>query len=122
MKLKTSGQEFVSVIKFGIVFGVIFFLFYFFPPTTGLKVQNNMALVVHVLPALSTRIAEHKGVSLRTGQTLLNPPNSSIRDHALEAGHDNNTNFFKIILKSELNSINISESILMKKSSQDLYS
>ena len=69
---------------------------------------------------LSTRIAEHEGISVRTGQTLLNPPNSSIRDHALQAGHDINTNYFKIIHKSERNSINISESILIKKHSPDL--
>ena len=57
---------------------------------------------------LSTRIAEHRGISVRTGQTL-NPPNSSIRDHTLQAGHDINTNCFKIIQKSDLNSIKLSE-------------
>ena len=62
----------------------------------------------------STRIAEHKEISVRTGQTLLNPSNSSIRDHALQADHDINTNYFKIIHKSERNSVNISESILIK--------
>ena len=69
---------------------------------------------------LSTRIADHKGISVRTGQTLLNPPNSSIRDHALQAGHDINTNCFKIIHKSELKSINVSENTLIKKFSLDL--
>ena len=71
---------------------------------------------------LSTRNAEHKGTSVRTGRTLLNPPNSSIRDHALQAGHVINTNCFKIIHKSELNSINILEIILIKKFSPDLNS
>ena len=44
---------------------------------------------------LSTRIAEHKGISVGTGQTLSNPPNSSIRDRTLQAGHHINTNFFQ---------------------------
>ena len=69
---------------------------------------------------LSTRIAENKGISVRRGQTLLNPPNSSIRDHALQAGHDINTSCFKIIHKSELNSINISERIFTEKFNPDL--
>ena len=51
---------------------------------------------------------------------LLNPPNSSIRDLALQAGHDINTSCFKIIHKLELNSINISEYIPIKKFSPDL--
>ena len=63
-------------------------------------------------------IAEHKRTSVRTGQTLLNPPNSSI--HALQEGHDININCFKIIHKPELNSINISDSIFIKKFSSDL--
>ena len=69
---------------------------------------------------LSIRIAEHKGISVRTGQTLINPPNSNLRDHALQASHVINTNCFKIIPKSELNSINILETIVIKKFSPDL--
>ena len=53
VKLKTSWQELASRIKFGFVFGIIFFRHYFFPTTTGLKTRNNMALV-RVHPALST--------------------------------------------------------------------
>ena len=69
---------------------------------------------------LSTRIADHKGIPVRTGQTLLNPPDSSIRDHALQAGHDININCFKIIHKSKRNSINISENIPIKEFSPEL--
>ena len=69
---------------------------------------------------LSARIAEHKGISVRTGQTLINEPISSIRDHALHADHDINTNCFKIKHKPELNCINVSESTLIKKISPDL--
>ena len=45
--------------------------------------------------------------------TLLKPPNSSIRDHTLQTGHDINTKCFKFIHKLELDSINISENILI---------
>ena len=44
----------MSRIMFVIVFDIIFFLYYFFPPTTGLKTQNNIALVVCVHPASET--------------------------------------------------------------------
>ena len=60
---------------------------------------------------LSTRLAEHEVISVRTGQTLLNPRNSSISDLALQAGHDIDPNWFKTIRKSKFNSISISESI-----------
>ena len=51
LKLKTSGQELVGRIKFGVVFGIIFFLYYFFQPTTGLKTRYNTALVFRLDPA-----------------------------------------------------------------------
>ena len=72
---------------------------------------------------LSSLIETHsrtKGISVRTGQTFLNPPNSSICDHALQSGHDINTFFFKIIRNLELNSVSISEGIHIKKFSLDL--
>ena len=46
---------------------------------------------------LKTRLAEHKGLSNRTGKPLLNPPHSSIRDHALSTGHDISSDNFKVI-------------------------
>ena len=35
MKLKTSGHQFVSIIKFGFVFGIIFFLYYYYLTKEG---------------------------------------------------------------------------------------
>ena len=52
MKLKPSGQEWVSTIMFGFVSGIIFFHYYFFPPTTVLKTRYNMAFVFRVHPTL----------------------------------------------------------------------
>ena len=69
---------------------------------------------------LSTRIAEHKGISIRTNKTLITPPNSSIRDHALQAGHDINYSCFSIIHRTDYNSLKISESILINKFNPDL--
>ena len=68
---------------------------------------------------LSTRLAQHKGIFIRTGQTLLNLPNSSERDHVIQEGHDMNNNCLSIIHKSQLNSINISENIIIRKLNPD---
>ena len=64
---------------------------------------------------LKTRVAEHKGLSNRTGNPLLNPPHSSIRDHALSSGHDILSDNFKIVFKSNSFDIKLSESILIHK-------
>ena len=48
MKLQATGQEMVSGIKFGTVLGFIFFIYYFFPQTTGQKTRNTMVLVPRV--------------------------------------------------------------------------
>ena len=64
---------------------------------------------------LSTRIVGLKGISFRIGQTLLNSPNSRIHDRALQADHDNITNCFFFIHKSELDFIDIPKSLLMKR-------
>ena len=45
---------------------------------------------------LSTGIVEHKGISVRTGQTLLKPLNSIIRDKAFQTGQDINASCFKV--------------------------
>ena len=63
---------------------------------------------------------EHEGISVGTVQSLLNPPNSSVWDQALQTGHDINTTCFNIIYKSELNSTNNSENKLIDKFSPDL--
>ena len=55
IRLKTSGQELVSIIKFGIVFGIIFFL-YFCLTNHRPETQNNMALVARVHTALDIQM------------------------------------------------------------------
>ena len=51
-----------------------------------------------------SRISEHRGVSVRTGQPLTNPSLSSIRDHAWEKGHRIIDDNFEIITRSAINS------------------
>ena len=53
---------------------------------------------------LKTRISEHRGVSVRTGQQLSKPSFSSIRDHAWHAGHRIIEDNFKIVTRSMYNS------------------
>ena len=50
-----------------------------------------------------TRISEHKGISVRTGQPLSTPLFSNIRDHAWEADHRINDGNFEIITRSNNN-------------------
>ena len=45
----------------------------------------------------STRVAEHRGVSSRTGRLLMNSPNSNIFSHYLSSGHDIQSSDFKIL-------------------------
>ena len=49
---------------------------------------------------LKTRISEHRGFSVRTGQQLNKPSFSSIRDHAWHTGHRIIEENFKIITRS----------------------
>ena len=64
---------------------------------------------------LRTRIAEHRGLSYRTGVPLTSPPHSSIRDHAFSTGHDISTNNFKVIFSTTSQNLRTSESILINK-------
>ena len=64
---------------------------------------------------LKTRIAEHKGLSNRTGKPITNPSHSSIRDHSLETGHELNSQNFKIIFRCNSLDLKISESILINQ-------
>ena len=65
---------------------------------------------------LRTRIAEHKGLSSRTGKPLTYPPFSSIRDHCLLYGHGLETKNFSIIHKCDNPyDTRVSESILINK-------
>ena len=58
---------------------------------------------------LKYRICQHKGVSCRTGNRLTCPPNSNIRQHALELEN------FKLVNTSNKYEIKIVESILIHK-------
>ena len=49
---------------------------------------------------LFLRIAEHKGLSARTGRPISSPFTSSIRSHALEAKHDFDSSHFSILHKA----------------------
>ena len=62
---------------------------------------------------LKTRIAEHKGLSNRTGKPITNPSHSSIRDHSISTNHDINSECFKIVFRCDRSNLKISESILI---------
>ena len=69
---------------------------------------------------LSTRIAEHMGISFRTGLNLTSPPFSQIRNHVSEeqeTHHNYNINKeqFKIISKAQSKyDLDIKESLFIK--------
>ena len=69
---------------------------------------------------LKTRVAEHRGLSARTGNPLSNPSFSSIRDHALSTGHDIETSNFNILYKTHVNNLKVSESVLIHKDKPSL--
>ena len=69
---------------------------------------------------LHTRIAEHKGISPRTGNLLQNPPNSNIYRHYADTGHQILKKYFKIINQSEDYLLKISESLLIRQGSPSL--
>ena len=64
---------------------------------------------------LKTRIAEHRGLSARTSKPVARPLNSSIRDHALQTGHDILNKKFSIILNTDAANLKISESIFIHR-------
>ena len=49
---------------------------------------------------LKTRVAEHMGISSRTGRLLSAPLFSSIREHSHKTGHVFNEHYFRIIDKA----------------------
>ena len=49
---------------------------------------------------LAIRIAEHKGVSHRSGLKITHPSHSPIRNHCIESGHEFLNENFKILLKA----------------------
>ena len=79
------------------------------------------AYVGSTMRMLGTRIAEHRGLSIRTGQPLLHPPQSSIRHHCDSLAHDLSPQNFNIIATcNNFLDLRISESLLIKKTSPDL--
>ena len=66
---------------------------------------------------LGTRVAEHAGVSFRSGVPLISPPRSAVRDHLELCSTNVDINFFKVLATSSseidfkiLESINIFKS------------
>jgi hypothetical protein len=64
---------------------------------------------------LQTRIAEHRGVSARTGRSVASPLNSNIRDHSLNNDHVIQSENFKIISTSNSFDLRTVESIAIHK-------
>ena len=64
---------------------------------------------------LKTRIAEHEGVSFRTGVPLSKPPHSSIRDHAEQCSGHVSKDSFSILSSSNSSDLRLLESIYIHK-------
>ena len=70
---------------------------------------------------LSTRVAEHRGTSVRTGHLLVNPPYSSIRIHAEQCSCDIELENFKIVASENSTlSLKILESLFIFKNRPNL--
>jgi hypothetical protein len=61
----------------------------------------------------TTRIAEHRGVSVRTGNWVTNPLHSNIRDHSIELDHPIHVDSFEIVSSCDKPSVKLLESILI---------
>ena len=65
---------------------------------------------------LNARIAEHRGVSNRTGHTLITPPHSAIRIHSDQCASDLNPDHFSIVgYNNNFSSLRILESLHILK-------
>ena len=73
------------------------------------------SVLIFLQKQLKYRIFQHKGVSCRTGNRLTCPPNSNIRQHALDSNHPIKLENFKLVNKSNKYEIKIVESILIHK-------
>ena len=69
---------------------------------------------------LRTRIAEHRGISPRTGNLLQNHPNSNIYRHYAETGHIITPSNFSILSSVESHLLKLLESIKIRKISPNL--
>ena len=77
--------------------------------------QCNATYVGETSRHLQTRIAEHRGLSARTGHPVSYPVNSHIRDHCIENNHDLGTGDFEILCKTDNFDVRMAESILINK-------
>ena len=92
------------------------------PPMVGANLvymysceQCNATYIGETSRHLKTRICEHLGVSSRTGNPIINPLHSSIRDHALESHHDLKIDQFKILFRTNPLNLRLAESILINR-------
>jgi hypothetical protein len=69
---------------------------------------------------LQSRIAEHKGLSVRTGRTLSSPPYSAIREHSLSNDHPIRNDSFKIVAQTDKHWVRTLESIVIHRLSPSL--
>ena len=69
---------------------------------------------------LRTRIAEHRGISSRTGNLLQTRPNSNIYRHFIDTGHEIIPSNFKILFSPDNYLLKLSESILIRQHSPSL--
>ena len=69
---------------------------------------------------LSCRIAEHRGVSVRTGQPMSNQPNSAIFQHESDTGHRVQKSNFKIIAHFNKTSLRTLEALHIFKNKPEL--
>ena len=86
-------------------------------------VQNNCTSEYYgyTTRRLSTRIAEHRGISVRTGHLLTSPPFSSIRLHSNVCSCDIDLLSFSIVQSNKsLLSLKILESLYIHKNSPNL--
>ena len=70
---------------------------------------------------LKIRIAEHKGISYRTGTQITKPSFSRIREHSLACNHSINEEDFSIKYRARFASdLRIAESLMIMKEKPDL--
>ena len=77
--------------------------------------QCDSTYVGESIRHFATRIAEHKGVSVRTGLRLSNPGHSNIREHSVDNQHAFSDENFKVLRVSNRHDIKLCESIFLHK-------
>ena len=84
--------------------------------------QCDSTYVGESIRHFATRIAEHKGVSVRTGLRLKNPGHSNIREHCVDSQHAFSDENFKVLRVSNRHDIKLCESIFIHKLEPNLNS